>query len=101
MGRESWLRILLRVMFPFFINDHFPGDYSESLREGKVEWVVLANDEEIVGGETVERLEEEEKAPSVKPRSTKPSSNNPKGSLARSPNAMRLEVKVGSGTVAA
>ncbi|RUS14613.1 hypothetical protein BC937DRAFT_93561, partial [Endogone sp. FLAS-F59071] len=101
MGRESWLRILLRIIFPFFINDHFPGDYSESLREGKVEWVVLVNDEEVVGGEIVGRLEGGEKAPPVKPRSAKPSSDSPKGSLARSPNAMRLEVKVGSGTVAA
>ncbi|KAF9415673.1 hypothetical protein BGZ94_010436 [Podila epigama] len=40
MRRESWLRICERIMLPFFLNDHFPGDYVKSLAEGKIEIVV-------------------------------------------------------------
>ncbi|RUS24914.1 hypothetical protein BC938DRAFT_472915, partial [Jimgerdemannia flammicorona] len=100
MARESWVRILLRVVFPFFINDHFPGDYSESLREGKIEWVVLGADGETVGGDTVGRLEGEEKAPlHARIKNVRSSANG--GQLVRSPSSVRLELKVGSGIVAA
>ncbi|KAF9921253.1 hypothetical protein FBU30_008770 [Linnemannia zychae] len=40
MRRESWLRILERIVLPFFLNDHFPGDYVKALAEGKIEVVV-------------------------------------------------------------
>ncbi|KAF9126616.1 hypothetical protein BGW39_006486 [Mortierella sp. 14UC] len=40
MRRESWLRILERIVLPFFLNDHFPGDYVKALAEGKIEIVV-------------------------------------------------------------
>ncbi|KAG0369897.1 hypothetical protein BC939DRAFT_460962 [Gamsiella multidivaricata] len=40
MRKESWLRILERIVLPFFLNDHFPGDYVKALAEGKIEVVV-------------------------------------------------------------
>ncbi|KAF9436114.1 hypothetical protein BGZ76_004791 [Entomortierella beljakovae] len=40
MRKESWLRILERIVLPFFLNDHFPGDYVKGLAEGKIELVV-------------------------------------------------------------
>ncbi|KAI1319240.1 hypothetical protein EDD11_004634 [Mortierella claussenii] len=40
MRNESWLRILERIVLPFFLNDHFPGDYVKALAEGKIEVVV-------------------------------------------------------------
>ncbi|KAF9149312.1 hypothetical protein BG015_008896 [Linnemannia schmuckeri] len=40
MRQESWLRILERILLPFFLNDHFPGDYVKALAEGKIEIVV-------------------------------------------------------------
>lgn len=40
MRQESWLRILERIVLPFFLNDHFPGDYVKALAEGKIEIVV-------------------------------------------------------------
>ncbi|KAF9197446.1 hypothetical protein BGZ49_002100 [Haplosporangium sp. Z 27] len=39
MRKESWLRILERIVLPFFLNDHFPGDYVKGLAEGKIELV--------------------------------------------------------------
>ncbi|KAI8368497.1 class 3-domain-containing protein [Blakeslea trispora] len=45
---ETSTRILFRILFPFFINDHFPSDYSDALLNGHVEWVIL--DEEGEGG---------------------------------------------------
>lgn len=38
---ESSIRILFRILFPFFINDHFCSDYSDALLTGDVEWVIL------------------------------------------------------------
>jgi hypothetical protein len=32
MREESWIRIVLRFMFPFFVNDHFSGDYIRMLK---------------------------------------------------------------------
>ncbi|CAO3685134.1 unnamed protein product [Rhizopus stolonifer] len=40
--RENQIRILFRIIFPFFLNDHFPSDYCDSLRRGKVNWVIMA-----------------------------------------------------------
>ncbi|KAF9912325.1 hypothetical protein BX616_010352 [Lobosporangium transversale] len=40
MRRESWLRIFERIVLPFFLNDHFPGDYVKALAEGKIEIVM-------------------------------------------------------------
>lgn len=40
MRKESWLRVLERIVLPFFLNDHFPGDYVKGLAEGKIEIVV-------------------------------------------------------------
>jgi hypothetical protein len=38
---ENQIRILLRIIFPFFLNDHFPSDYCESLRKGTLQWVIM------------------------------------------------------------
>ncbi|KAF9349657.1 hypothetical protein BGX26_012075 [Mortierella sp. AD094] len=48
MRNESWLRILERIVLPFFLNDHFPGDYVKGLAEGKIELVV--QDTALFGG---------------------------------------------------
>ncbi|KAI8597711.1 Alpha/Beta hydrolase protein, partial [Dissophora ornata] len=40
MRKESWLRVLERIMLPFFLNDHFPGDYVKAVAESKIEVVV-------------------------------------------------------------
>ncbi len=29
--RDSWLRILLRIVLPFFMNDHLIGDYADAI----------------------------------------------------------------------
>ncbi|KAI8082542.1 class 3-domain-containing protein [Gilbertella persicaria] len=55
---ESSIRILFRILFPFFINDHFPSDYSDALLKGDVEWVILGEEE---GGNDSEQEEEQEK----------------------------------------
>lgn len=39
--KENQIRILLRIIFPFFLNDHFPSDYCEGLRSGTVHWVIM------------------------------------------------------------
>jgi hypothetical protein len=41
---ETPTRILFRILFPFFINDHFPSDYSDALLSGDVEWVVVGDE---------------------------------------------------------
>ncbi|GAA5796814.1 hypothetical protein HPULCUR_002192 [Helicostylum pulchrum] len=41
LPRENKIRILFRIIFPFFLNDHFPSEYSESLRHGTVNWVIM------------------------------------------------------------
>ncbi|KAG0291323.1 hypothetical protein BGZ98_003055 [Dissophora globulifera] len=48
MRKESWLRILERIVLPFFMNDHFPGDYVKALAEGKI--MVAVQDTARVGG---------------------------------------------------
>ncbi|CAO3627228.1 unnamed protein product [Mucor hiemalis] len=45
MKYETSIRILFRVLFPFFINDHFPSGYSEALLTGDVEWVIVGEKE--------------------------------------------------------
>ncbi|KAI8877402.1 alpha/beta-hydrolase [Backusella circina FSU 941] len=39
--RENKIRILFRILFPFFLNDHFPSDYCDGLRHGTVNWVIM------------------------------------------------------------
>lgn len=39
------MRILFRLLLPFFINDHFPSDYSDALLSGDVEWIVVGEEE--------------------------------------------------------
>lgn len=41
LPRENKVRILFRIIFPFFLNDHFPSEYTESLRHGTVNWVIM------------------------------------------------------------
>ncbi|KAG1053791.1 hypothetical protein G6F43_004153 [Rhizopus delemar] len=41
--QENQIRILFRILFPFFLNDHFPSDYCDSLRKGKVNWVIMGS----------------------------------------------------------
>ncbi|KAF9586419.1 hypothetical protein BGW38_005359 [Lunasporangiospora selenospora] len=50
MRRESWLRILERIVLPFFLNDHFPGDYVKALAEGKIEIVEPQGQTLLFGG---------------------------------------------------
>ncbi|KAI9252390.1 Alpha/Beta hydrolase protein [Phascolomyces articulosus] len=40
LSQESWLRVTFRLLFPFFLNDHFPSDYVNSLRKGTLNWVI-------------------------------------------------------------
>ncbi|ORY89950.1 class 3-domain-containing protein [Syncephalastrum racemosum] len=49
LPNESWLRIIFRLVFPFFLNDHFPTDYCNSLRFGQVLSAVRL-DEGMAGG---------------------------------------------------
>ena len=41
MIHENSIRILFRMVFPFFLNDHFPSDYCFALRHGVTRWVVM------------------------------------------------------------
>lgn len=49
---DSLVRIILRVVFPFFVNDHFPSDYCEALRKGKINWVIIGEGGISGGDET-------------------------------------------------
>ncbi|RIA87180.1 Alpha/Beta hydrolase protein [Glomus cerebriforme] len=49
MRNESWLRIFYRFIFPFFVNDHFPGDYIHAIREGTIERVIVGIPGQIGG----------------------------------------------------
>ncbi|PKC15233.1 alpha/beta-hydrolase [Rhizophagus irregularis] len=49
MRNEYWLRIFYRIIFPFFINDHFPGDYVRAIREGTIERVIVGSPGQIGG----------------------------------------------------
>ncbi|KAI9025058.1 Alpha/Beta hydrolase protein [Phycomyces nitens] len=42
LSSETWIRIIFRFAFPFFLNDHFPSEYCEGLRHGTVNWVIMA-----------------------------------------------------------
>lgn len=50
LRRENWIRIFFRILFPFFLNDHFPSDYCDALRHGKVSWVIMGS-QGLQGGE--------------------------------------------------
>ncbi|KAI9272624.1 Alpha/Beta hydrolase protein [Phascolomyces articulosus] len=41
MVHENLIRILFRLVFPFFLNDHFPSDYCGALRHGRARRVVM------------------------------------------------------------
>jgi hypothetical protein len=45
LRQEASVRILFRLLLPFFINDHFPSDYSDALLSGDVEWIVVGEEE--------------------------------------------------------
>lgn len=45
LKQETSVRILFRLLLPFFINDHFPSDYSDALLSGDVEWIVVGENE--------------------------------------------------------
>lgn len=55
LTRENRIRILFRILFPFFLNDHFPCDYSESLKHGHVNWVIMGAG---VGGSEEQKVTE-------------------------------------------
>ncbi|KAK4509251.1 uncharacterized protein ATC70_007601 [Mucor velutinosus] len=42
---ETSIRILFRILLPFFINDHFPSDYSDALLSADIKWVILGENE--------------------------------------------------------
>ncbi|KAI9248610.1 class 3-domain-containing protein [Sporodiniella umbellata] len=52
LKQETSVRILFRLLFPFFINDHFPSDYSDALLSGRLQGVVL---DETQGGDEKKR----------------------------------------------
>lgn len=56
LAHESWLRVLFRLLFPFFLNDHFPSDYCAGIRQG-----LLNKDVPIAGQESWDKrnLDEE------------------------------------------
>lgn len=41
LPQENQIRILFRILFPFFMNDHFINDYCQSLRQGTVQWIIM------------------------------------------------------------
>ncbi|KAI8640502.1 Alpha/Beta hydrolase protein [Parasitella parasitica] len=41
LSSENQIRILFRILFPFFMNDHFINDYCQSLKQGTVRWVIM------------------------------------------------------------
>ncbi|KAI8996779.1 Alpha/Beta hydrolase protein [Pilobolus umbonatus] len=45
LKEETPLRILFRMILPFFVNDHFPSEYSASLRYGKIHGVIRGEEE--------------------------------------------------------
>lgn len=76
---DSLVRIILRVVFPFFVNDHFPSDYCEALRKGKINWVIIGEGGISAGDET-------DVGTSLSPLKPK----------AAEPSSRRLNVMVGS-----
>lgn len=42
---ETPIRILFRILLPFFVNDHFCDSYSDALLTGDVEWVIVGEKE--------------------------------------------------------
>ncbi|KAI8643165.1 class 3-domain-containing protein [Parasitella parasitica] len=42
---ETTIRILFRILLPFFINDHFPSDYSDALFSASIKCVILGQNE--------------------------------------------------------
>ncbi|KAI8364760.1 Alpha/Beta hydrolase protein [Radiomyces spectabilis] len=57
LPRETFVRLIFRVLCPFFMNDHFPSDYCASLRQGTVKWVIMGTGG-FHGGEDKERSAE-------------------------------------------
>lgn len=64
---ETSIRILFRIVLPFFINDHFPSDYSDALLSGDIKWVILGENEAGYD-EGEEYQQEKEKKPSLSKR---------------------------------
>ncbi|KAI9320089.1 Alpha/Beta hydrolase protein [Dichotomocladium elegans] len=58
LPQESWLRAVFRLVFPFFLNDHFPSDYCSAIRQGKL--VLHGVDEGYVGDNSGFLHDEEE-----------------------------------------
>ncbi|KAG2225333.1 hypothetical protein INT45_005577 [Circinella minor] len=49
LSQESWLRVTFRLLFPFFLNDHFPSEYVNGLRQGTLNWMIVG-EEGMQGG---------------------------------------------------
>ena len=49
LSQESWLRVTFRLLFPFFLNDHFPSEYVNGLRQGTLTWMIVG-EEGLQGG---------------------------------------------------
>ncbi|CEP11627.1 hypothetical protein [Parasitella parasitica] len=56
MRSETTIRILFRILLPFFINDHFPSDYSDALLSGDIQWVILGENEAGYDKEDEQRM---------------------------------------------
>ena len=65
LPQESWLRVTFRLLFPFFLNDHFPSEYVNGLRKGTVNWVVIGEE----GGKGGTSKDDEESAVGMSARS--------------------------------
>lgn len=72
LKHESWLRIMFRVLFPFFLNDHFPSEYCQSLRRGCIDLVVTGQ-EGLEGGKQDVQGDEEERFVGITATSLSPS----------------------------
>ncbi|KAL0077191.1 Alpha/Beta hydrolase protein [Phycomyces blakesleeanus] len=59
LPKESFLKVAFRVLFPFFINDHFPANYCDGLRSGRVKRIVMTEGN-FQGGQDNEEEEGEE-----------------------------------------
>jgi hypothetical protein len=53
-------------LLPFFINDHFPSDYSDALLSGDIKWVILGENE--AGHDEGEEYQQEKEKKSLSKR---------------------------------
>ncbi|KAI9007560.1 Alpha/Beta hydrolase protein [Phycomyces nitens] len=59
LPKESILKVAFRVLFPFFVNDHFPANYCDGLRFGNVKSIVITegSSRHIQGNEDEDKVD--------------------------------------------